>query len=386
MNVPARAVGMPYFSMNCWENTLEDSNWAAFWFGPQMRSPCCWNKSTMPSASGLSGPDDGEVGLLLLGEGEQRGQIFRAEVDAFDRGAVPGQPFLRDAGVARGAPQLRDVRRLRQLPNQGVFASARADDQNLHRRRLNQEPAGAQKQIATFLLDICPGSCKRNCSLTNEHYQSTMKTGFRIALAVGFGVALLQLTAAAQDKPAATNAATNAPKLSPEEQKENRSYAIGMNIGNSIKRGGVELDVDVLAGAMKDVMAGQRSEADGPAGAGGHQRSYQTESRAKQEEVRKQTAEKNKKEGEAFLAENKNKPGVKTHTVKLPGRHHGRNAIQGHHRRHRRNRPRATTRCMVNYRGTLINGKEFDSSAKRGASRPSSRSTGLCAAGPRRCR
>ena len=67
-----------------------------------------------------------------------------------------------------------------------------------------------------------------------------------LALAVGFGVALLQLTAAAQDKPASTNAATNAPKLSPKEQKENMSYAIGMNIGNNIKRGGVDLDVDAL--------------------------------------------------------------------------------------------------------------------------------------------
>ena len=78
-----------------------------------------------------------------------------------------------------------------------------------------------------------------------------MRTGFRIAMAVGFGVALLQLPAAAQDKPAAANVATNAPKLSPQEQKERWSYAIGVNIGNNIKRGGVDLDVDVLATAMR---------------------------------------------------------------------------------------------------------------------------------------
>jgi hypothetical protein len=37
--VPARAVGIPYFSMNFCEKTLDDSNCAAFWFGPQMRKP-----------------------------------------------------------------------------------------------------------------------------------------------------------------------------------------------------------------------------------------------------------------------------------------------------------------------------------------------------------
>ena len=136
-------------------------------------------------------------------------------------------------------------------------------------------------------------------------------------MAVGFGVALLQLSAAAQEKPAATNAATNAPKLSPQEQKERWSYAIGMNIGNSIKRGGVELDVDTMAAAMKDILAGKEPKITDQQAQEAF-RSYQMESRSKQEEMRKQTAEKNKKAGEAFLAENKNKPGVKTHTANLP--------------------------------------------------------------------
>ena len=163
-----------------------------------------------------------------------------------------------------------------------------------------------------------------------------MKNGLKLALAFGFGVALLQVTAAAQDKPASTNAATNAPKLSPEEQKQNMSYAIGMNIGNNIKRGGVELDVDVMTGAMKDVHGGQHVEADGPAGAGSHESLPDGIPRQAGGRCGSRSAEKNKKEGEAFLAENKKKPGVKTHTVKLPGWDHGRNAIQGHHRRHGR--------------------------------------------------
>lgn len=191
-----------------------------------------------------------------------------------------------------------------------------------------------------------------------------MRTGFRIAMAVGFGVALLQLPAAAQDKPAAANVATNAPKLSPQEKKERWSYAIGVNIGNNIKRGGVDLDVDVLATAMKDMLAGKESKLTEQQSQEAF-RTYQTESRSKQDELRKQSAEKNKKAGDAFLAENKNKPGVKTHTVSLPGGGtaelqykvitEGTGAI-----------PKSNDVVLVNYHGRLLSGKEFDSSAKHG--------------------
>jgi len=183
-----------------------------------------------------------------------------------------------------------------------------------------------------------------------------------MALAVGFGVALWQGTAAAQGTPAATNALA-APKPTPAEQKQNMSYAIGMNIGNNIKRGGIDLDVEAMAGAIKDVLAGhelkltdqQASEA---------MRAYQMEARTKHEETQKKLAEKNKQEGEAFLEANKKK-GVMTHPVKLPDGTtaelqyrvitEGTGAM-----------PKSNDTVTVNYRGTLINGKEFDSSAKRG--------------------
>jgi len=183
-------------------------------------------------------------------------------------------------------------------------------------------------------------------------------------MAVGFGVALLQLTTAAQDKPAPTNVATNAPKLSPQEQKDRWSYAIGMNIGNSIKRGGVELDIDALSNAIKDVLAGHEPKITDQQAQEAF-RSYQMESRSKQEELKKVAAEKNKKEGDAFLAENKTKPGVKTVEVKLADGTtaemqykvitEGTGAI-----------PKTNETVSVNYKGTLINGKEFDSSVKRG--------------------
>ncbi|HNS69618.1 MAG TPA: FKBP-type peptidyl-prolyl cis-trans isomerase [Verrucomicrobiota bacterium] len=191
-----------------------------------------------------------------------------------------------------------------------------------------------------------------------------MKTGLRLALTLGCGLAVIPMTVAADNQPAPANATTDAPKLSPKEQIEQWSYAIGMNIGNGIKRGGVDLDVDVLANAIKDVLAGRDLKLTEQQ-AQDSWRAYQMESRHKQEEMRKQQAEKNKREGEAFLAENKKKPGVKTHTVTLANGTtaemqykvitEGTGAI-----------PRSNDTVTVNYKGTLINGKEFDSSAKHG--------------------
>jgi FKBP-type peptidyl-prolyl cis-trans isomerase FklB len=80
---------------------------------------------------------------------------------------------------------------------------------------------------------------------------------------------------------------------------------------------------------------------------------FQKEVMAKQAEV----AKKNKAEGEAFLAENKKKEGVKTtpsglqYKVIKPGKG---------------KKPKSSDTVTVNYRGTLIDGTEFDSSYKRG--------------------
>ena len=140
-----------------------------------------------------------------------------------------------------------------------------------------------------------------------------MTNRLKVALALGLGVTLLQCKVSAEQNPAGTNAPV-APKLSPAEQKKNMSYAIGMNIGNSIKRGGIELDVEAMSGAIKDVLAGGALKLTEPQ-AQEAMRAYQMEARSKHEEMQKQAAGKNKKEGEAFLAENKKKPGVKTHAV-----------------------------------------------------------------------
>ncbi len=96
------------------------------------------------------------------------------------------------------------------------------------------------------------------------------------------------------------------------------------------------------------------------------QMAYQKEMTAKREEERAAKAEKNRKEGEAFLAENKKKEGVKTHAVTLPD---GKTAELQYKVLKEGTGPLPKTNDIVtaNYRGTLINGTEFDSSAKQGA-------------------
>jgi FKBP-type peptidyl-prolyl cis-trans isomerase len=173
-----------------------------------------------------------------------------------------------------------------------------------------------------------------------------MRIGLRIVLAAGLGLATMQAPARGEDKPAF------------KDDKEKASYAIGMSIGNNLKRGNLEVDIDVLASALKDVQSGRELRLT--------EQQVQEAIRNYQTESQKKLAEKNKKLGEAFLAENKTKPGVKTHTVTLGADGataemqykvlaEGTGAI-----------PKTNDIVTVNYRGTLIDGKEFDSSAKRG--------------------
>jgi FKBP-type peptidyl-prolyl cis-trans isomerase FklB len=173
----------------------------------------------------------------------------------------------------------------------------------------------------------------------------------RLLLAAGLGVAL-SLPAWAEDKPEL------------KDPKQKMSYAIGMNVGNNIKRSDVELDLEMLTSAIKDVMAGRDLKLTEQQAKEGIE-AYQQEMRTRRQESQRKMAEKNKKEGDAFLAENKKKPGVKTHMVALGG---GTNAelqykiiAEG-----TGEIPKSNDLVSVNYKGTLVNGKEFDSSAKHG--------------------
>ena len=166
-------------------------------------------------------------------------------------------------------------------------------------------------------------------------------------LAMGLGMALLPSPVRGEDKPAASF----------KDDKEKASYGIGMYFGNQIKRSNMDLDFDVVSAAMKDALEGHDLKLTDQQG--------QEAIRNYQQESRRKTAEKNKKEGAAFLEANKSKPGVKNHEVKLTD---GTTAelqykviTEG-----TGPLPKSNDTVTVNYRGTLLNGKEFDSSAKHG--------------------
>jgi FKBP-type peptidyl-prolyl cis-trans isomerase len=163
-----------------------------------------------------------------------------------------------------------------------------------------------------------------------------------------------QAAPAASPTPAAQPTATPNPNF--KSDKERQSYAVGMNIGESLHRQPVDLDSNSLIQGLKDSMAGGKTlMTDDEAKAALTELGQQV--RAKQEEKVKQAAETNKKEGEAFLAANKTKEGVVTTPSGL--QYKILKVGTGP-------KPTAADKVVCNYRGTLINGTEFDSSYKRG--------------------
>jgi len=139
-------------------------------------------------------------------------------------------------------------------------------------------------------------------------------------------------------------------------QKEKTSYALGMSMADSMKINSIDVDTDALLQGIKDSLTGGKmlmTEAEAREIIAALQKDLQ----AKAQERMKAQAEKNKKEGEEFLAKNKGKEGVKT----LPSGLQYKVITEGKGRS-----PKATDTVTVNYRGTLIDGTEFDSSYKRG--------------------
>jgi FKBP-type peptidyl-prolyl cis-trans isomerase len=163
----------------------------------------------------------------------------------------------------------------------------------------------------------------------------------------------LPFLAFAQSQPAPGNPAgqQNSPLKT---QADKASYAIGMSIGDTIRRGGVEVDPNILLQGLKDVLAGKPLLT--PEEAHAALVELQKQAAAKQAEKRQQQSDANKREGEAFLSANKAKPGVVTLASGLQYKilTAGTGPI-----------PVATDTVVCNYRGTLINGTEFDSSYAR---------------------
>ncbi len=170
---------------------------------------------------------------------------------------------------------------------------------------------------------------------------------------------------AASAKPSSATAAKKAPvtaksatAVTLKTQKDKASYALGMKIGNDLRRQGVNASVDpaLTARGLKDALAGSKAlltEDEEKAAL----TQLQTDVRGQMEAKAHTEGAAARKEGEAFLAANKTKPGV----VTLPSGLQYKILTAGNGPK-----PTASDTVSCNYRGTLINGKEFDSSYKRG--------------------
>src|SRR5881394_879063 len=135
------------------------------------------------------------------------------------------------------------------------------------------------------------------------------------------------------------------------DQKDKVSYSIGMNIGFNLSKQKVDINPDILAAGIKDAIAGK------PQLTQDQVKDVMAQFEKDMEQKQKQAGEKNKTEGTKFLEDNKKKPGVKTTASGLEYKveKEGTGA-----------QPKPTDMVSVNYRGTLIDGTEFDSSYKRG--------------------
>ena len=136
----------------------------------------------------------------------------------------------------------------------------------------------------------------------------------------------------------------DAPEL--KDTKQKFSYAVGMTLGGGWKRQYIDMDLDLMLKGIKDVQAGK---------------TLLTEAEAReiimafQKEHSAWLAEKQKKDGEAFLAENEKKEGV----VTLPSGLQYKVLVEG-----KGESPKTNDLVTVNYRGTLVDGTEFDNSAR----------------------
>jgi len=143
-------------------------------------------------------------------------------------------------------------------------------------------------------------------------------------------------------------------KSPPKDKKEKTGYAIGANIGQDMKRYSIEIDADMVTQGVKDAYTGKFTLSDDEI------RTILTdlnkEMQGKENERMKIIGEKNKKEGEEFLSKNAKASGIKT----LLGGLQYKVLKEGTGKT-----PKVNNTVVVHYKGTLLDGTEFDSSYKR---------------------
>ncbi|HEX7182166.1 MAG TPA: FKBP-type peptidyl-prolyl cis-trans isomerase [Thermoanaerobaculia bacterium] len=160
---------------------------------------------------------------------------------------------------------------------------------------------------------------------------------------------------AQQNQPAAPAQAPPA-GAKPQSLEDRASYIIGFNLGSNLKQQEIPVSTEVIIRGLRDGLSGaQAALTDEEIQAA--MKEFQEKMGAQQQAKMKAAGEKNKKEGDAFLAANKSKPGVTTtasglqYQITQPGTGP---------------KPKPEDRVTVHYKGTLIDGTVFDSSYDRG--------------------
>jgi len=141
-----------------------------------------------------------------------------------------------------------------------------------------------------------------------------------------------------------------------ETQEQKLGYIIGMDIGNSLKQQGADIDLPALFEAIETIYSGGEPALSAEEAASIRD-AFIAERRATVEAEREELAAENAAEGEAFLRENRTKEGVMVTESGLQYQV----LAQGEGPK-----PAASDRVRVHYRGTLLDGQEFDSSYTRG--------------------
>lgn len=141
-----------------------------------------------------------------------------------------------------------------------------------------------------------------------------------------------------------------------EDKQQKQSYALGLNLSDQLKQQGVDVKLDVFVQGFKDGFDGESSLLTSDE-AVKVLIEMQQEQQAQQQAEQNKVGEENKKAGEAFLAENTKKDGVVTLESGL--QYKVITAGSGP-------KPKETDQVLCHYRGTLLDGTQFDSSYDRG--------------------
>lgn len=141
----------------------------------------------------------------------------------------------------------------------------------------------------------------------------------------------------------------------PKTEEDRLSYSLGLIMGQRLQQDFDQLDVDMLAQAIKDTYAGNLKMTE--AEVRETMQAFQQKKMLEQQEAQAKAAEANLKAGQAFLAENGKKKGVVTTESGL--QYQVLTAGNGA-------KPALTDQVKVHYEGKLLNGEVFDSSYQRG--------------------